>query len=133
MRYLRMRKADFARWIKELDEAMKSLGADCFEFDKASEYRAAEPGYRFQTIYGPLTLHPSMPISYDGKRAIGYNATLYGRFSGDDHFPLTGNRFSRKWNFHLGDRRGDDITFAVCRIYNSIQRILPQQQEELAA
>lgn len=120
---MKMRKQDFARWVKEIDEEFLALGGE-----KVTNKYDNFSSYLFNTRYGVLTMHIAHPIVFEGQRIKYTDCTLFGRFAGNSHHGITKN-ISGKWNFHYGARRDDEVTDCVDDICNNLARIICSAEE----
>lgn len=122
-----MKKADHLKFLELFDKAALRLGAEKFIYRETMPASAPQlEGYRFHTIYGELVLHPDKPWKIDpsDKRRIKYTVDVFGKFTGDGPYPESANRFTGKWNFHLGPQEGYQILRAVDLILHQVLKII---------
>lgn len=124
-----MKKADHLKFLELFDKAALLFGAEKFIYREATPTCTAPQldGYRFQTIYGELVLHPDKPwrIEPSHRGRLKYTVDVFGRFKGDGPYPESANKFSGKWNFHYGAVDEHQLEYCVDNIMFQVRNILP--------
>ncbi len=121
-----MKKAEHIAWLAQLDAELLAIGAEPFTYREAKTYADGSgscvflPGYRFQTRFGPLELHPDIPSS----PRLNFDCTVYGRFTGDN-WPGKGVcQPNPKWNFHLDPRSGSETLECATHVADRVIKLL---------
>ena len=124
-----MQKTEHVQFLRMLDARLLELGAEKFVYSKGFEGRAGAvpevPGYRFQTTYGPVVLHPEIPWPLNKGDRLRYSATVFGRFEGSGPYPPAANPYSGKWNFCLGPCSVAQLPDCIGHISARVSALLP--------
>jgi len=115
-------KGTFEAFVKFVDRALLNLGATKFVFHEKETFRDEVPGYKIETRFGELVLHPSYPIANPGEKKE-YDLTVFGLFSDAERGKAGTGHW--KWNHHFGYYRKDQADIPAAILANDVRKLLP--------
>lgn len=133
----KMKQSEHAEWLRQIDAEFQSLGGVRFDFQEAKDFTDGSgsqpyiPGYRFQTRYGALVLHPSIPLPLSDQKPT-YNCDVYGKFAELNNSERIATGLHHKWNHHYGARALVDFPIVLADICARVERLLPDVPAQAA-
>lgn len=125
MRSPRMKKVDFAVWLNQLHEELVEMGGEHFDYQLAETFTDGSgsqphiPGYRFETIYGTLVLHPDVAID-----SRDLDCAVYGKFADVNNATRRAANVHYKWNHEYGVRPVDEFPLVIADLCARLERLL---------